>query len=318
MPPKKRKRKAKTPKSTQTQKQSQRVTINIGKTTKSAPRKSSGAGRLAPPSHAHNLAPTFVTAPQVDYTPLLAMIQHHSKPIVQEPSVPLQNAVTPLSSANTEINNTTAQQKAGEAAIRRAGKTAGNFQTQPSESSYYRSDTSSSESSSSESSKSDEKVARQIQAKADIEDEKEFDEKQQERRRQQHTQRAVEAEPITVAVGQPAEQLESELIKKGMSLGKQQAEEEAAQKRLQRRLQEKKEKEAELKAIEERREQRKTKAKELSAEITKTKPKSFTQVQKDEFRRQTSLAGLNLGDLSEPAQRRIRETRTPQKRLEEE
>jgi hypothetical protein len=64
MPPKKRKRKAKTPKSRPTQTQSQRVTINIGKTTKSKPRKYSGRGNLPPPSHAHNLAPTFVTTTQ--------------------------------------------------------------------------------------------------------------------------------------------------------------------------------------------------------------------------------------------------------------
>ena len=306
MPPKKRKRKAKTPKSTQTQKQSQRVTINIGKTT-SKPRKSSGSGGLPPPSHMHNLAPTFVTAPQVDYTPLLAMIQHHSKPIVQQEPMPVQNAVTPLSSANVETNNQAVQQKAGQAAIRRAGRTAGNFQPRSSESSYF-----------ADSSSSDESVARQIQAKADIEDEKEFDEKQQERRRQQQAQRAVEAEPVTVAVGQPAEQLETELIKKGMFLGKQQAEDEAKEKRLQKRLQDIQQKQAELKAIEERREQKKAIAKELSAEITKTEPKKFTQVQRDEFRRQTYLKGLNLGDLTGPAQTRLRESRTPQKRLGEE
>lgn len=61
MPPRKKKRKAKTPKSRPTQTQSQRVTINIGKTTKSRPRKYSGRGNLPPPSHSHNLAPTFVT-----------------------------------------------------------------------------------------------------------------------------------------------------------------------------------------------------------------------------------------------------------------
>ena len=60
-----------------TQKQSQRqsVVVNIGSTRK--PRKASGRGSLPPPSYAHNLAPTFVTAPQVDYTPLLAMMQQH-------------------------------------------------------------------------------------------------------------------------------------------------------------------------------------------------------------------------------------------------
>ncbi len=135
MPPKKRKRKAKTPKSTQTQKQSQRVTINIGKTTRAAPRKSSGAGRLPPPSYSHNLAPTFVSAPQVDYTPLLAMIQHHSRPIVPQEPLPVQNQVTPLSSISTQTENDrrSAQQLAGEAALRRAGKTSDNFQSLPSQ-----------------------------------------------------------------------------------------------------------------------------------------------------------------------------------------
>ena len=63
MPPKKRK-----PKKQPTQKQSQRqsVVVNIGSARK--PRKASGKGRLPPPSYAHNLAPTFVTAPQVDYS----------------------------------------------------------------------------------------------------------------------------------------------------------------------------------------------------------------------------------------------------------
>jgi len=98
MPPRKKKRKAKTPKSKPTQRQSQRqsVVVNIGSRT--SPRKSSGRGNLPPPSHAHNLAPTFVTAPQVDYTPLLAMMQHHSRPIVEQAPMPVQNPVTPLSS----------------------------------------------------------------------------------------------------------------------------------------------------------------------------------------------------------------------------
>lgn len=127
MPPRKKKRKAKTPKSRPTQSQSQRVTINIGSTSKSKPRKSSGRGNLPPPSHMHNLAPTFVTAPQVDYTPLLAMMQHHSSPIVAQAPMPVQNPTTPLSSANVATN--TISQMAGLAAeARRAGPTAGNFQ----------------------------------------------------------------------------------------------------------------------------------------------------------------------------------------------
>lgn len=126
MPPRKKKRKAKTPKSRPTQSQSQRVTINIGSTSKSKPRKSSGRGGLPPPSHMHNLAPTFVTAPQVDYTPLLAMMQHHASPIVSQAPMPVQNPTTPLSSATIATN--TPSQMAGEAALRRAGRTADNFQ----------------------------------------------------------------------------------------------------------------------------------------------------------------------------------------------
>jgi len=135
MPPRKKKRKAKTPKTTQRQSQRQSVVVNIGSTTKSKPRKSSGRGGLPPPSHMHNLAPTFVTAPQVDYTPLLAMMQHHASPIVAQAPMPVQNAVTPLSSFSTQTNidARSPQQLAGEAAIRRAGKTAGNFQPLPSQ-----------------------------------------------------------------------------------------------------------------------------------------------------------------------------------------
>ena len=131
MPPKKRKRKAKTPKSTQRQSQRQSVVVNIGSTSKSKPRKSSGRGNLPPPSHMHNLAPTFVTAPQVDYTPLLAMMQHHASPIVAQAPMPVQNLTTPLSSANVATN--TASQMARLAAeARRPGPTAGNFQAHPS------------------------------------------------------------------------------------------------------------------------------------------------------------------------------------------
>jgi hypothetical protein len=123
MPPKKRKRKAKTPRG-QSQSQRQSVVVNIGSTSK--PRKSSGRGGLPPPSHAHNLAPTFVTAPQVDYTPLLAMIQHHARPIVAQEPLPV--TTTPLSSATTATNTESVGVLAGLAAERRAGPTAANFQ----------------------------------------------------------------------------------------------------------------------------------------------------------------------------------------------
>jgi len=120
--PKKRKPKSK-PTQKQSQRQRQSVVVNIG----SKSRKSSGRGGLPPPSHAHNLAPTFITAPQVDYTPLLAMMQHNaSRLAVQEP-IPVTQ--TPLSSTLIASN---AEQMAGEAAIRRAGPTAVNFQPLPS------------------------------------------------------------------------------------------------------------------------------------------------------------------------------------------
>jgi hypothetical protein len=120
MPPKKRKRQSR--KTTQSQRQSQKVIVNIG--SKSAPRKRSGRGGLPPPSHMHNLAPTFVTAPQVDYTPILAMLTQQTRSLQPEP---VRNPVTPLSSATQ-----TAEQMAGAAAIRRAGPTAANFQPPPS------------------------------------------------------------------------------------------------------------------------------------------------------------------------------------------
>ena len=122
--PKKRKPKSKpTQKQKQTQKQS--VVINIGSTSKRP--KSSGKGRLPPPSHMHNLAPTFVTAPQVDYTPLLAMMQHNANRLVAQEPIPVTQ--TPLSSTLVASN---AEKMAGEAAIRRAGPTADNFQSLPS------------------------------------------------------------------------------------------------------------------------------------------------------------------------------------------
>jgi len=302
MPPRKKKRKAKTPKTTQKQSQRQSVVVNIGstKSTKSKPRKSSGSGGLPPPSHMHNLAPTFVTAPPVDYTPLLAMIQHHSKPIVQQEPMPVQNAVTPLSSANVETNNQAVQQKAGQAAIRRAGRTAANFQRRTSESSRF------------ESSDTDEDLARQVQARFDTQDEKEFNEKVEARREAQYQQRVQVAERIeSVAVAQAAEQVEEQLIKKGFSAGKQAAEEEARQKQL-KQEQQRLEKERKL---EERyqmlREERAKKAVDISEKVSKIPKEVITEVQRDEFRKQTNLAGLNLADLSQSAQKRLRKHRTP-------
>jgi hypothetical protein len=122
----------------QKQKQSQRqsVVVNIGASKgKSKPRKSSGRGGLPPPSYQHNLAPTFITAPQVDYAPIIGAIAGLTAKIQQEPRI--QNPITPLSSSVQATQTATpqgnAQALAGEAALRRAGKTAGNFQSQASQ-----------------------------------------------------------------------------------------------------------------------------------------------------------------------------------------
>ena len=133
MPPKKKKAKPKA-KPTQKQKQSQRqtVTVNVG-TTKSKPRKSSGRGGLPPPSHMHNLAPTFVTSQQIDYTPLISSLLHASNKIGEPNSISqrsIENPVTPLSSTT---QSSSPGKMAGEAALRRAGPTAGNLQPHPSQ-----------------------------------------------------------------------------------------------------------------------------------------------------------------------------------------
>jgi hypothetical protein len=110
----------------QTQTQRQSVVVNIG-----TKRKTSGRGRLPPPSQQHNLAPTFITTPQIDYTNLFASLLHTTAK-VKDP-VPIRNPVTPLSATQS------AQQMAGAAALsreaeRRPGPTADNFQPLPSQS----------------------------------------------------------------------------------------------------------------------------------------------------------------------------------------
>lgn len=156
MPPKRRRAKSKSkPRTTQSQKQTQRVTVNIGKTTVTK-RKQSGRGGLPPPSHMHNLAPTFVTAPQVDYVNLIGEISRLTKPVVQDP-VPIRNPVTPLQST-IQASNTEAQQMAGQKAEeRRAGPTAERFQPRPS--------------------MADERLAQQIQDKDDTTSQRELAQK---------------------------------------------------------------------------------------------------------------------------------------------
>ena len=138
MPPKKKKEKPKAQKQRQKQAQRQSVTVNVGSSkSKSNPRKSIGRGGLPPPSHMHNLAPTFVTNQQIDYTPLISSILHASNKIGNPNSISqrtIDNPVTPLSSTTqSSSTQSSAGEMAGEAAIRRAGPTAGNLQPHPSQ-----------------------------------------------------------------------------------------------------------------------------------------------------------------------------------------
>ena len=130
MPPKKKKRSKSMPKQSQSQRQS--VVVNIGTSkTKSKPRKSRGRGGLPPPSYQHNLAPTFVTQQATDYTPIIGAIASLTAKLNEQPRI--QNTVTPLSST-TSFSTQQAQAMAGQMAEeRRAGPTAGNFQSPPSQ-----------------------------------------------------------------------------------------------------------------------------------------------------------------------------------------
>ena len=172
MPPKRKARKTKAP--MQTQRQS--VVVNIG-----TKRKSSGRGRLPPPSHQHNLAPTFVTNQQIDYTHLIASILHATAK-VQDP-VPIRNPVTPLSAT---LGST--QQMAGAAALsreaeRRPGPTADNFQPL--------------------SSQADERLAADLQAKGDIDAQEELRLKNIERLRKEKTGQGERGgAPIATAVAE--------------------------------------------------------------------------------------------------------------------
>ena len=169
MPPKRKVRKG------QTQTQRQSVVVNIG-----TKRKSSGRGRLPPPSQQHNLAPTFITTPQIDYTNLFASLLHTTAK-VQDP-VPIRNPVTPLSATQS------AQQMAGAAALsreaeRRPGPTADNFQPLPSE--------------------ADERLAANIQAQDDVQSQEELRLKTIERlRREKVGQGESGGAPIAMAVGE--------------------------------------------------------------------------------------------------------------------
>jgi len=105
--------------------------VNIGTSkTKSKPRKSRGRGGLPPPSYQHNLAPTFVTQQATDYNPVIGAIASLTAKLNEQPRI--QQPVTPLSST-VQATSQSAEQMAGEAALRRAGHTAANLQPLPSQ-----------------------------------------------------------------------------------------------------------------------------------------------------------------------------------------
>jgi len=109
---------------------------------------------LPPPSYQHNLAPTFVTQQATDYNPVIGAIASLTAKLNEQPRI--QQPVTPLSST-VQATSQSAEQMAGEAAIGRAGKTAGNFQQLPSQ--------------------ADERLAQKTQDKLDVQAEQAFKQK---------------------------------------------------------------------------------------------------------------------------------------------
>ena len=151
----KRKKKASTLKQKQSQRQS--VVVNIGTTKKSKPRKKSGRGSLPPPSYQHNLAPTFVTNQQIDYTPLISSILHATNKIGEANTLSqqtIQNPITPLSSVSQSSAQMVREMAGVKAEERRAGQTADNFQPLPSQ--------------------ADERYAQEVQVSFDEEDRRAF------------------------------------------------------------------------------------------------------------------------------------------------
>ena len=124
MPPKKKRSKSKS-RVRPTQTQSQKVIVNIGGSSSKRKRRSGGGG-MTPASHAQNLVPFFVQSapthqPLVDYDRIARMtgsLQERNEP---NRTPPVQSQVP-------------ASVMAGAAAERRAGPTAGGFESTPSDS----------------------------------------------------------------------------------------------------------------------------------------------------------------------------------------
>ena len=282
MPPKKRKRKSKSQARGQSQRQS--VVVNIGSSSK--PRKSSGRGNLPPPSHAHNLAPTFVTAPQVDYTPLLAMMQHHARPIVAQAPMPV--TTTPLSSATTSTNTESVGVMAGLAAERRAGPTAANFQQPASLASQRSASSASSASSRSASEASERSVSVPLMAAM-------FDKPEPLSRGPSAVSSMTASTQMTLPGGKASVSTIKEMGA---------AEERGRATREAENLAARRKAFGNLQGI-----ARKSKIKVISQELEKVKPSSVTPEQRSNFRSAVFGAGLNLTDLTGNAQSRTREPR---------
>jgi hypothetical protein len=289
MPMKKRKRKSKSQARGQSQRQS--VVVNIGSSSK--PRKSSGRGNLPPPSHAHNLAPTFITAPQVDYTPLLAMMQHHARPIVAQSPLPV--TTTPLSSATTATNTESVGVMAGLAAERRAGPTAANFQKPASLASQRSASSASSESASSESASS-RSVSEASQRSVSVPLlAARFDKPEPLSR----DTSAVSSMTASTKMTLPGGRASVSTIKQ---MGA--AEERGRAAREEANLAARRKSFADLQAM-----ARKGKIGLISREFEKVKPSKVTSEQRSNFRSTVFGAGLNLTDLTSAAQARTREAR---------
>ena len=116
----------------QKQKQSQNIRININ-TDKPKPkrtRKKGGGGGGGGPiqAHQHNLNPIVNIPSQPDYTPILLQYLQQQKTQSLVPTQPMASSETPLAQSVQQNSIMTAEQMAGQSAMRRAGPTASNFQ----------------------------------------------------------------------------------------------------------------------------------------------------------------------------------------------
>ena len=287
MPPKKKRSKSKSrPRPTQTQ--SQKVVVNIGGSSTKRKRRSGGSS-MTPAAHAQNLVPFFIQAaqtqqPLVDYDRIAKMTG-----ALQEQNVPNR---TPALQSQVPAS----VMAVAAAEERRAGKTAGGFESTPSESRLDQEPIS-----------RPEPLSRSLSVPEMVE--------------------AIEAKQFA-AVAQPAEAFEEGLIKKGMGIGRK-----VGEKNLEKKVSQARQIGAAEEQIKVKQSMQETRERELmDRENLRSGMRRFTDTFsqraeglnpmdeegkekiRTEFRRQarTKFAGqLTLTDLTKSAQDKLRKSRKP-------